>query len=65
MYQLASKYEERIYQMLSDEPVTLNEIAKKAEVTHKTAQRILMHLALTKDDVRYKNSGRIHLFWKK
>ena len=64
MWSLASKYEERIYRMLSDEPVTPNEIAKKVEVTHKTAQRILMHLALTKDDVRYKNSGRIHLFWK-
>jgi hypothetical protein len=51
--------------MLSDEPVTPNEIAKKAKVTHKTAVRILMHLALTKNDVRYKNSGRIHLFWKK
>ena len=62
---MASKYEERIYQMLSDEPVTPNEIAKKVEVTHKTAQRVLMHLALTKDHVRYKNSGRIHLFWKR
>ena len=62
---MASKYEECIYQMLSDEPVTPNEIAKKVEVTHKTAQRVLMHLALTKDDVRYKNSGRIHLFWRR
>ena len=62
---MASKYEERIYQMLSDEPVTPNEVAKKVEVTHKTAQRVLMHLALTKDDVRYKNSGRIHLFWRR
>ena len=51
--------------MLSEEPVTPNEIAKKVEVTHKTAQRVLMHLALTKEDVRYKNSGRIHLFWKR
>ena len=64
MWSLASKYEERIYRMLSDEPVTPNEIAKKVEVTHKTAQRILMHLALTKDDVRYKNSGKIQPFWK-
>ena len=62
---MASKFEERIYGMLSDEPVTPNEIAKEIEVSHKTAQRVLMHLALTRDDVRYKNSGRIHLFWKK
>ena len=61
---MTGKYEKRIYEMLSDEPVTPNEIAKKVNVTHKTAQRVLMHLALTKQDVRYKNSGRIHLFWK-
>ena len=61
---MTSKYKERVYQMLSDEPVTPNEIALKIEVTHKTAQRILMHLALTREDVKYKNSGRIHLFWK-
>jgi len=62
---VVSKFEERIYKMLCDEPVTPNEVAKKIEVSHKTAQRVLMHLALTKDDVKYKNSGRIHLFWKK
>ena len=64
MLSLTSKYEERVYQMLSDEPVTPNEIALRIEVSHKTAQRILMHLALTREDVKYKNSGRIHLFWK-
>lgn len=61
---MTSKYKERVYQMLSDEPVTPNEIALKIDVSHKTAQRILMHLALTREDVKYKNSGRIHLFWK-
>ena len=61
---MTSKYEERVYHMLSDEPVTPNEIALKIDVAHKTAQRILMHLALTRKDVKYKNSGRIHLFWK-
>jgi predicted ArsR family transcriptional regulator len=61
---VASKYEERIYRMLSEEPVTPNEVANKVGVTHKTAQRVLMQLALTRDDIRYKNSGRIHLFWK-
>jgi len=62
---MASRYEERIYRMLSDEPVTPNEVANKIGVTHKTAQRVLMQLALKHDDVRYKNSGRIHLFWKR
>jgi len=64
LLRMTSKYEERVYQMLSDEPVTPNEIALKIDVAHKTAQRILMHLALTRKDVKYKNSGRIHLFWK-
>ena len=50
--------------MLADEPVTPSEIAKRLGVTHKTATRVLMELALTMPDVRYKNSGRIHLFWK-
>jgi len=61
---MGSRFEESIYQMLSREPVTPNEVAKKLEISHKTALRALMHLALTKKDVRYKNSGRIHLFWK-
>jgi predicted ArsR family transcriptional regulator len=61
---MASRYEERIYGMLSEEPVTPSEVANKIGVTHKTAQRVLMQLALTKQDVRYKNSGRIHLFWR-
>ena len=61
---MPSRYEDFIYQMLVDEPVTPNEVAGKLEISHKTAQRVLMHLALTKDDVRYKNSGRIHMFWK-
>jgi len=62
---MASKYEKRIFQMLSDEPVTPNEIAIKLGVSHKTALKALMHLALTENDVRYKNSGRIHLFWRR
>ena len=57
------KYDKAIYAILSN-PVTPNEIAKKLGITQKTAQRVLMHLALTRDDVKYKNSGRIHIFWK-
>ena len=61
---MSSKFEESIYRTLSREPVTPNEVAKKLEISHKTALRALMHLALTKEEVFYKNSGRIHLFWK-
>lgn len=61
---MGSRYEEKVYDMLTSEPVTPSEIAKKLGVTYKTAQRALMHLALTKDDVLYRNSGRIHIFWK-
>jgi hypothetical protein len=50
--------------MLSGEPVTANEVAIKLGIAHKTALKALMHLALMESDVRYKNSGRIHLFWK-
>jgi len=62
---VVSKFEEKIYELLSLEPVTPGEVARRLGVTHKTAQWALMHLALTKKDVAYKNSGRIHLFWKK
>jgi len=61
---MPSKYEEIIYRMLKEEPVTPNEIAKALKITHKTAQKVLMHLALNKNDVKYKNSGRIYMFWR-
>jgi len=61
---MGSRFEETIYGMLSREPVTPNEVAKKLEISHKTALRSLMHLALTREDVKYKNSGRIHIFWR-
>jgi len=60
---MPSKYKKIIYGMLSKEPVTPNEIAKRLGVSHKTAKDVLMHLTITKSEVRYKNSGRIHLFW--
>lgn len=61
---MPSRYEETIYNMLSDEPATPNEIAKKLGINYKTAKDALMHLTVTRKDVRYKNSGRIHMFWK-
>ncbi len=61
---MPSKYEKAIYDMLSDEPVTPNEVAKKLGISYKTAKDALMHLAVTREDVRYKSSGRIHIFWR-
>ena len=61
---MPSKYEEVIYQILVNDPVTPNEVAIRLGIAHKTALKALMRLALIKDDIRYKNSGRIHLFWK-
>lgn len=62
---MPSKYEETIYGMLSREPVTPNEIVRKVGVSHKTAKDVLMHLAVTGREVKYKNSGRIRIFWKR
>jgi Mn-dependent DtxR family transcriptional regulator len=61
---LPSKYEQAIYDMLSSEPVTPSEVAKKLRINYKTAKDALMRLAITKKDVHYKNSGRIHIFWR-
>jgi predicted transcriptional regulator len=61
---MPGRYEAIIYEMLDNEPVTPNEVALKLRITQKTAQKTLMQLALTRRDVKYKNSGRIHLFWK-
>ena len=61
---MGSRFEDRICQLVSLEPVTPSEVAKRVGVACKTAQRALMHLALTKKDVAYKNSGRIHWFYK-
>jgi Mn-dependent DtxR family transcriptional regulator len=62
---MPGKYEKIIYEVLGDEPVTPNEVALRLKTTQKTAQKTLMQLALTRSDVKYKNSGRIHLFWKR
>ncbi len=62
---MPSKHEDDIYRILCESPVTPNEVAQKLGITQKTAQQNLMQLALTREDIRYKLSGRIHLFWKK
>jgi predicted ArsR family transcriptional regulator len=42
---MPGKYEEIIYKVLHDEPVTPNEVALKLKITQKTAQKTLMQLA--------------------
>jgi Mn-dependent DtxR family transcriptional regulator len=61
---LPSSYEEEIYEMLSEEPLTPSEVAKRLGIDFRTAKDALMRLALTKKDVRYKAAGRIHVFWR-
>lgn len=61
---MGSKFKKTVYRMLPHEPVTLNEMAKEYMMSHKTALRALMHLALTEDNVCYKDSWRIYLFGK-
>ncbi len=61
---MPSKYEEAVYNVLTDEPATPNEVAKRLGINYKTAKDALMHLAMTKKGVRYKGSSKIHLFWR-
>jgi Mn-dependent DtxR family transcriptional regulator len=61
---MPSRFEEAIYNLLSREPVTPSEVAKKLKINYRTAKDALMRLAVTRKDVRYKNSGRIHIFWR-
>jgi predicted ArsR family transcriptional regulator len=61
---MPGRYEDIINGILSREPVTVNEVARRVGVTNKTALKTLMQLALTRKDVHYKPSGRIHIFWR-
>lgn len=61
---MPSNYEEEIYDMLSKEPLTPSEVAKKLGIDFRTAKDALMRLALTKEDVHYKAVGRIYIFWR-
>jgi len=61
---LPGNYEEEVYEMLSKEPLTPSEVAKRLGIDFRTAKDALMRLALTKKDVRYKASGRVHVFWR-
>ena len=59
---MGSRYEEKLYDMLTNEPVTPSEMAKRLGVTYKTAQRALMHLALTIDDLNDAEGITCHIF---
>ena len=61
---MVSKFERSIYKTLLRKPMTASEVAKKLEISHKPALEVLMHLALTREDIHYKNAGRIHIFWR-
>ncbi|MEM2126612.1 MAG: hypothetical protein QXH67_00105 [Candidatus Bathyarchaeia archaeon] len=62
--ELPSRFEETVYNLLSEEPMTPSEVAKRLGINYKTAKDALLRLAATRRDVRYRNSGRIHLFWR-
>jgi len=62
---MPGRYEEQIFKMLSEDPVTPSEVAKYLGISYKTAQKTLLDLAARREDVAYKKSGRIYLFWYK
>lgn len=55
----------RIYEALKNsEPQTPYEIAKTLGINQKTAQSVLLELALRRNDVKMKKIGRYRIFWK-
>ena len=62
---MSSKTIEKVYNALKNiEPQTPNEIANNLGLNQKTVQSILLELANTKDDVKWKKIGRYRIFWK-
>jgi predicted transcriptional regulator len=55
---------EKVYDALTSEPQTPNEIANKIDLNQKTVQGALLELVNTKKNVRWKKIGRYRLFWK-
>jgi predicted Rossmann fold nucleotide-binding protein DprA/Smf involved in DNA uptake len=54
----------KVYNALSDEPQTPNEIADNIDLNQKTVQSALLELANTKKNIKWKKVGRYRLFWK-
>jgi len=46
------------------DPQTPNEIATILGINQKTVQSVLLELANTKKDVRWKKIGRFRIFWR-
>jgi hypothetical protein len=61
---LPGRCEDRIYDVLSDEPVMLGETAWRLGLNCKSARGVFTRLAATGRDVRCKASGRIHVLWR-
>jgi predicted transcriptional regulator len=62
---MKSNHEMQVYKLLKEQPVTPGEVAHNLGISYKTAQRVLLDLAARKNDVGYKKSGRIYVFWHK
>jgi len=55
---------EKVYNALSSEPETPNEIADRIDLNQKTVQGALLELVNTRKNIKWKKIGRYRLFWK-
>ena len=55
---------EKVYNALSSEPETPNEIADRIDLNQKTVQGALLELVNTKKNIKWKNIGRLGYFGK-
>jgi len=56
---------DQVYKALKNcNPQTPNEIALALNFSQKTVQSILLELASTRKDVRWRRIGHIRIFWK-
>jgi predicted transcriptional regulator len=55
---------DKVYNALSSEPETPNEIADRIDLNQKTVQGALLELVNTRKNIKWKKIGRYRLFWK-
>jgi len=55
---------EKVYDALTFEPQTPNEISDKIDLHQKTVQGALLELINTRKNIRWKKIGRYRLFWR-
>ncbi|MFY9799393.1 MAG: hypothetical protein WAJ93_27210 [Candidatus Nitrosopolaris sp.] len=55
---------EKVYDALTFEPQTPNEIADKIDLHQKTVQGAVLELINTRRNIRWKKIGRYRLFWR-